>query len=211
MERRISRGHKKRERTRRQLLTAGLAVLAEKGDGLTISDVVSRAEVSNGTFYNYFSDREQLVDALAEHSLVLLAAQSAIDTAEEDPAMRFTAASARVLKRTVEDPTWGRAVLRLVDHRRAAPREFDRYLRTDLSEGLAQGRFDFGPDDVTMDAIGGLLLMSICRIVAGGVAPDYIERALECALSILGVAESEATELVARALADPGRRSISAA
>jgi AcrR family transcriptional regulator len=67
IEGRTSRGHKKRELTRHQLIAAGIAVLAEKGEALTISDVVARAEVSNGTFYNYFTDRDELIDALAEH------------------------------------------------------------------------------------------------------------------------------------------------
>ena len=50
-----TRGYRKKERTRRQLVSAGLRVLAEKGQGLTVSDVVTAAEVSNGTFYNYFA------------------------------------------------------------------------------------------------------------------------------------------------------------
>ena len=72
-----TRGHRKRERTRRQLLEAGLRVLAAKGQGLSVSDVVAEAEVSNGTFYNYFDDREQLLAALAEHSALSLAAAAA--------------------------------------------------------------------------------------------------------------------------------------
>jgi AcrR family transcriptional regulator len=65
IEARPSRGHKKRERTRHQLIAAGLAVPTEKGEALTISHVVARAEVSNGTFYhyNYFADRDELIDA----------------------------------------------------------------------------------------------------------------------------------------------------
>jgi AcrR family transcriptional regulator len=48
------------------LTAAGLAVPAEKGEALTISHVVARAEVSNGTFYHsyhYFADREELINA----------------------------------------------------------------------------------------------------------------------------------------------------
>ena len=60
-----TRGYRKKERTRRQLIAAGLRVLADKGQGLTVSDVVAEAEVSNGTFYNYFADREELLEELA--------------------------------------------------------------------------------------------------------------------------------------------------
>ena len=45
IETRPSRGYKKRERTRQQLVTAGTAILAEKGEALTISDVVAVSRV----------------------------------------------------------------------------------------------------------------------------------------------------------------------
>ena len=87
IEEKPSRGHKKRERTRHQLISAGLGVLAERGEALTISEVVAAAEVSNGTFYNYFGDRDELIDALAEHSLIALAAESAIQTTAQPDAL----------------------------------------------------------------------------------------------------------------------------
>ena len=61
-----TRGHKKKERTRRHLIAAGLRVLGEKGHGLTVSDVVAEAEVSNGTFYNYFPDKQAVLRELVD-------------------------------------------------------------------------------------------------------------------------------------------------
>jgi AcrR family transcriptional regulator len=145
IEERPSRGHKKRERTRNQLIAAGVAVLAEKGEALTISDVVARAEVSNGTFYNYFADREELIDALAAHSLISLAA------------------------------------------------------------GFDEGRFEFGADEITLDVLLGLILMSIRRIVRGDAGPDHAERVLERALAILGIAKDEVRTLAAEAVANQKR------
>jgi AcrR family transcriptional regulator len=199
IEEKPSRGHKKRERTRHQLIAAGLAILAEKGEALTISDVVSRAEVSNGTFYNYFADRDELIDALAAHSLISLAAESAIQTADQDPARRFALATLRVLRRAAEDPTWGRAVLRLVDRRRSYAREIGSYLREDLAAGFDEGRFEFGPDEITLDVLVGLILMSIRRVIRGDADPDHAEHVLERALAILGVAKDEARLLATEA------------
>jgi AcrR family transcriptional regulator len=205
IEERPSRGHKKRERTRHQLIAAGIAVLAEKGEALTISDVVARAEVSNGTFYNYFADRDELIDALAEHSLISLAAESAIQTTDQDPARRFVFATLRVLSRVAEDPTWGLAVLRLVDRRRSYSRDIGGYLRDDLKAGFDEGRFEVGPDEITLDLLLGLILMSIRRIVRGDASPDHAERVLERALAILGVAKDEARTLATEAVADQKR------
>ena len=200
LEERPSRGHKKRERTRSQLLSAGVAVLAEKGAALTISDVVAAAEVSHGTFYNYFVDRDELIDALAEHSLVSLAAESALQTADRDPAQRFAFASLRVLRRAADDPTWGRAVLRLIDHRHSFSGEMGSYLREDLDAGLDAGRFEVGADEVTLDLVLGLLLMSIHRIVRGDAGPDHAERVVERALGILGIEQREARAVASRVL-----------
>jgi AcrR family transcriptional regulator len=205
IEGRPSRGHKKRERTRHQLIAAGLAVLAQKGEALTISDVVARAEVSNGTFYNYFTDRDELIDALAEHSLLSLAAESAIQTTNQDPARRFAFATLRVLSRAAEDPTWGRAILRLLDRRRSYSSDIASYLREDLAAGFDEGRFEFGPDEITLDGVLGLIFMSVRRIVHGDARPDHAERVLERALATLGIAKDEARILATEAVADLNR------
>lgn len=193
----LSRGHKKRERTRRQLIAAGLAALAEKGSALTISDVVAHAEVSNGTFYNYFADRDELIDALAESSLLALTTEAALETAGEDPARRFAVATAGVLARAQADPTWGRAALRLADASRSFAQEVSRYLREDLADGLAQGRFRFGADPITLDLVTGLLMASLRRIVRGDLEPDHVQRVVERALVVLGLPQDEAGRLAA--------------
>lgn len=58
----------KREKTRLQLIEAGIALLAKKSmDGASIDEVVNLAGVARGTFYNYFSDREALLRAISQH------------------------------------------------------------------------------------------------------------------------------------------------
>ncbi len=194
-----TRGYRKKERTRRGLIAAGLRVLAEKGQGLTVSDVVAEADVSNGTFYNYFADRDELVEALAEHSTLSLAAAAAREPID-DPALRFAVATIRVLSRAREDETWARVVLRLVSRPGSAV-DLGRYLREDLEEGFARGRFDVGPDEATLDQVAGLVVMTIRRIVEGRAAPDAPQQAVRRGLRALGVEESEAARLAREAAA----------
>ena len=53
--------------TRDRLLRAGMEVLADRGyHAARVDDVVERAEVSHGTFYLYFANKDALVLALAE-------------------------------------------------------------------------------------------------------------------------------------------------
>lgn len=54
------------EATRARLMSAGVEVLAERGyHGARVDDIASRAEVSHGTFYQYFANKDALVLALA--------------------------------------------------------------------------------------------------------------------------------------------------
>lgn len=54
-------------RTMRKLLDGGMAALAERGFHATrVDDIVRSARTSHGTFYLYFSDKEDLVRTLAE-------------------------------------------------------------------------------------------------------------------------------------------------
>jgi AcrR family transcriptional regulator len=192
-----SRGYKKKERTRDLLIEAGLRVLADKGEALTISDVVAQARVSNGTFYNYFATRDELIDELAERSMLELTAEIARQTEAGDPARRFAFATAAILSRAVEDPTWGRVVLRLVDHRLSLQHELSRYIRDDLTSGFEEGRFAFGPDEITLDLLLGLNQMALRRIVRGEGSRDYVRGVVGRALTLLGIPAKEAAELAA--------------
>ena len=192
-----TRGHKKKERTRRHLIAAGLRVLGEKGQGLTVSDVVAEAEVSNGTFYNYFADRDELLEELAEHSVLWLAAATA-NEAIDDPARRFAVATMRMLQRASEDETWARVMLRLMS-RPGSGVDMSRYLREDLEEGFALGRFDVGPDAATLDQVAGLIIMTIRRIVEGQARPDTPEQAVRRGLRALGVDDTESARLAIEA------------
>lgn len=192
-----TRGYRKKERTRRQLVSAGLRVLAEKGHGLTVSDIAAAADVSTGTFYNYFKDRAELLEALAEHSALELA-EAAAGEGIEDPARRFASATLRVLRRAREDQTWARVLLRLVS-RPGSGVDLSRHLRKDLADGLASGRFDVGPEDEVLDQVAGLIVMTIRRLAEGTAAPDAPQRAVVRGLRALGVEEDEACALATEA------------
>jgi len=192
-----TRGYRKKERTRRLLVAAGLRVLAHKGHGLTVSDVVVEAGVSNGTFYNYFADRDELIEAVvAETALDLVAA--AAEAPIEDAARRFALATTRMLLRARDDEDWARAILRLVG-RPGASVDLNRYLREDISMGHAQGRFDTGADEATLDLISGLVIMTIRRMLEGQAGPDTLQQAVARGLRTLGVEAAEARALAAEA------------
>ena len=61
--------------TVQKLLDAGLAEFDERGfQAVRVDDVVRRAKISHGTFYLYFSNKEDLFKALLSDALVDMAA-----------------------------------------------------------------------------------------------------------------------------------------
>ncbi len=197
----------KRERTRRKLLDAGLQVIAERGEALTASDVVAAADVSNGTFYNHFVDRDDFIQALAHESLRAITERSADDTAGADPAWRFAVASTRVLDAGVREPLWGRALLRLAESPTPLHAAVQQHLRADLADGRRTGRFTHGDDTVTVDLVSGALMAALRRLVSptgrseGAGVSDVVARLLE----VLGVDEDEAHALAVAAADTEGR------
>lgn len=188
-----TRGYRKKERTRAQLIEAGLRILATKGQGMTVQEVAAEAGVSGGSFYNYFPDRDGFMEVLAEHYMLSLAAATAAEP-NEDPARRFALATMRVLRRAQDDHTWARAMLRLLS-RPDFEVDLSRHLREDLEQGLASGRFDVGAEDVVLDQVSGLIFMTVRRIVEGRAARNAPTKVVERGLQSLGVDPKEAAKI----------------
>lgn len=196
-----TRGHKKKQRTRGQLIAAAIDVIAEQGEAFTASDVTKRAGVSNGTFYNYFTDREALIDAVVPEVLSSFAAASDLAVDDSDPALRFATISAMALQHAATDPDEFRVLLRLdavqqvlVD---GGPVDF---LRADLAAGAAAGRFRSTIDDATTDLVVGTLLLAARRIVDHRVDDQYVTRVVVQLLLTVGIDESEAQSLAEHAM-----------
>src|SRR5690349_22016891 len=74
------RREERKARNRQKLLEAARKVFAEKGLGeATARDIVRETDLASGTFYNYFSDKEDafraLLEEMAERSRALVRAQ----------------------------------------------------------------------------------------------------------------------------------------
>ncbi|MEM9036894.1 MAG: TetR/AcrR family transcriptional regulator [Actinomycetota bacterium] len=198
----LSRGHKKRAKTRRRLIDAAVDVIASVGEGFSLGDVSAAAGVSHGTFYNYFRDREELIAAIVPEVLGSFAAEGAEAVVDDDPAVRFAGVSALALRRAAVEPDAVRVVVRLAAAQQAlldgAP---VRHLIEDLDAGFAAGRFISGADAATVDLVVGTLLAASRRIVDGGVDDDYPAQVLDRLLRALGVPAPEAADLTVEGLA----------
>ncbi len=200
----VTRGHKKKARTRRQLVAAAIEVIGERGEAFTISDVADRAGVSNGTFYNYFDDRDALIDAVVPEVLGTFATESAISIEEADPAVRFATITALALARAVAAPEATRVWLRFDAIQQAVTAgEVIAHLRADLRAGVSAGRFTIADEDAALDVIVGAIVLASRHLVDRAEAADdtaegsvgYRIGVVAQLLSSLGITTDEAATL----------------
>ena len=195
-----TRGHKKRARTRRELVAAALDVIGERGEAFSIGEVAERAGVSNGTFYNYFDDRDDLLAAIVPEAVTTLAIDGARAVQDDDPAARFAGITALVLAQVLTEPERWRVVIRL-DAARSAVLDGEplRHLRADLDAGRASGRFAVGDTDAVIDVVVGTMLAAARRLLAGSAGPRHGAEVVELLLRSLGIDGAEAGRLAADA------------
>ena len=169
------------------------------GAGMTVQHVVAEADVSHGTFYNYFDDLDALVEAVAVEVLTELG-DAVASAGHPDPAQRFATASVRMLTVLGRRAELARVVLRLTSQ---GEREqtFTVHLREDLAEGQGSGRFRTLPPGLAEDAVFGMFVVSFHRMVVGRWTEDRARIVVQHLLEVLGVPAADAAELVAVATA----------
>jgi AcrR family transcriptional regulator len=191
-----------RDRTRALLLDAAVRVFARKGAGAAaIHEIAAEAGLSNGTFYNYFRSREELVDAASERLAERFHAEIAASRAGvADPAERVAIGSRRFVLQAMQDPTWGAAILRVwnssarLDAYAAAP------LRADLRAGRRRGRLRFESEAAAVDLVQGAVLAGMRTLLQGRAGHEHASALAALVLRGLGVAAAEAREIALRPL-----------
>ncbi len=91
-----SRVERRKEKTRKALLTVALELFQEKGIYWTkIEDITERADIGKGTFYQYFQTKEELLEVLLQQGL------NDLFTCIED-AVRDSTPGSRLLTRIIQ-------------------------------------------------------------------------------------------------------------
>lgn len=195
---------RKRARTRRQLLRAGMTVLAASGpDGATVGKIAREARVAPGTFYNHFPSLDELVRAVTDelatgvrigHDLLL--------EIEHDPAARVLIGTRQLLDLTRDDPDAARAFVALLA---SVPAFRDRVRTTIIDavdDGIRAGRFQQRSTTTSADALLGSVVQWMRSRLSGDSPADRDdEEALAMVLAIVGVPPDEIGEVMNRAAA----------
>ena len=96
-----------------RILEAIVEVVAEKGYAATrVADIVARAGVSRGTFYQQFRDKEDcFLAAYMDGSRRLFEAAEGATVSEPDPLLRLRLCTRAYLAALAAEPAWSRAFL----------------------------------------------------------------------------------------------------
>ena len=71
----MAKGDVSRDRTRAAIIDSAAAVFAERGKAASMEEIATTAGVGRATLYRYFSNREELLGAMADASVEELAAR----------------------------------------------------------------------------------------------------------------------------------------
>lgn len=195
-----AKGQGKAARTRARLLDAAVALFARHGFGrATAFDIAAEAQVANGTFYTYFSDRDDITQAVAIGMAEITAARLAVALpSDEDARARVAYTTICFAAQAAADAAWGKLLLQAIAADASTRLRTTAFIRADLELGLAQGHFAPPIDQALLDAIGALTLAALAASL-DGAGHGMAQRMAALQLAMLGVPQRDANDIAAQA------------
>ncbi|MBS0481272.1 MAG: TetR/AcrR family transcriptional regulator [Proteobacteria bacterium] len=128
-------------RTRTALIAAGLDLLAERPiDGIAIDQVVARAGVAKGSFFNHFADKQVFADAISrEVRGEVEALVERINAGVTDPLERLAGGMIAAAHFARSQPRRAAILIRATSRMTPGHHPINRGLRADLDAAAAQG------------------------------------------------------------------------
>jgi AcrR family transcriptional regulator len=206
-----SRGTRKRERTRGELVAAAERLVAQRGlDALSIDEITEEADVAKGTFYTHFQDKDDLAAAMARQIRLDLEERiTRMNHGVKDAAMRMANGLATVLDFAIRQPVRARALMRLIPGSVDPETPINAGIRADIVLGQKTKVFQVPSLNAAVVVTLGTAMSAAMRLAetdAPVAAPyDFAADAIAIALAGLGMKPAEAQRL-ARATMDTRRK-----
>lgn len=193
----------RREQTRNRLIDSARLLMSEKGFAdVGIAEITDGANVGTGTFYNYFSSREELFTAVAEDSVE--AVGDALDreiSIKVDPAEAFASSLRHLVRYALNDRVWGGFLVQMGAAHPALMRILGPRARRDLLRGVEAGRFTIEDLDLATTCTFGSLIAAIQLSMTTAHPPENQDQLFASAmLRMVGVAADDAREVASRTL-----------
>lgn len=200
----LTRGHKKRARTRQGLLDAALRVFARKDVSETgLIDLAAEAEVSTGTIYNYFRTREEVAEALG----IALASEfsetiTQLSEGISNGAQRIAIGVRLFILRAIADPEWASALVRIVHFDQGLRSTLALHVQDDIRSGAEQGHLDYADETLALDLVISAAVGGMRAAIEGRGVECHDVKVAEMVLKALGATPAKAKKLASAPLPD---------
>jgi AcrR family transcriptional regulator len=191
----------------KRIQDAAIRLFAEKGSTqITVSALAQAAGIARGTVYNNIDKPHALFESVATrlvdemHGRIVATFDPALD-----PAIRLANGIRFFMRRTHEEPTWGRFINRFAHSEESLKKLFAGPPIQDVLLGLSKQRYDFKREQ--LHSVGALIagtVLSSMPLVLHGIRSwqDAGSDAAELVLRALGVAAHEAKHVATLPLPD---------
>lgn len=183
---------------------AELLFATDNFTAVSIDDIVNRAGVAKGTFYNHFIDKRDLGHHLALRIRTDLRDQIAVAKGKAlDPAMNLAIAVSSFLNLAVLNANRAIILVTLLVGATQTEASMNRPIRTNLEKGISSGRLQIENIDSALTYTIGITVAGIHHIVREGVSEKtsgFVEQLIVSLLLGLGLKRAESSKIVKAAL-----------
>jgi AcrR family transcriptional regulator len=195
-------GAGKRDRTRLHLLMAALEVYSRRGVAdTTIQEIAAVSGVANGTVYNHFKSREEVVEGVA--SLLALTLCRRISASYEqvtEGAERMAIGNRRYMWLAEKSPAWALLLLQVAAATPLLANDVQQYALADLRLGVKQKAFKPVSEAAAMDLINGTITRAMLTIAQGQAPANHAVAVAATVLRGLGMPPDDALAVAKRPL-----------
>ena len=179
---------------------AALHLFAEKGvSQVNVSELAHAAGVARGTIYNNLNSTVDLFEEIADQLEIEMLQRTAKSFDEiDDPALRLANGMRYFIRRTHEEPEWGRFFVRFAFTSQSLRNLWSRQPAEDLLRAMESGRYSFRRDQLptVLAMIAGSVQAAMMLVLEGQKTwRDAGSDTAELILRALGIDASEAHAL----------------
>ncbi len=188
-------------KVRNALLAACSDLLGEKSiDALTINEIVEKAGVAKGSFYNHFSDKESLAAAVSESIRVEVETRVAKSNENvTDPAYKIARGMCNFIQFAVAEPQRAVIMIRGFNKLTSSSHPLNEALQLHVKEGIDTGRFQPRCDEAGMIQMIGSVYVTALRILEHALSPpqaiELSSKVFTLLLCGFGLEEAEARRI----------------
>lgn len=196
------RVERRKAKTRASLIEAARRLFASKSiEATSVAEIAEEADIAVGSFYNYFTTKDDLLAALLELTLIeQLERIQRRQARTDDPAEKVSIGHRHLVELATSEPDLAWLVVRFEVPQRIGSLGLVEAARSDLMEGIRTGRFDVTDPELSLRASGGALLGVIHTILLGELDGDSGSVHAAGVLMSLGMGPAEAREVAGRPL-----------